>query len=200
MTQASCGKPSARAFGTFVPACGISVVAAAPRSAEQRSDVTEEDWNALYDRIKRLFSAMLLEYFICASAQARAAERAIRSERAAIRALCRLGVVFRLGKSIGSRGPGLVLLIPIVDVPWKVDLREQYQEIPHQTCITKDNVTISVDFLIYYKVLDAVSSVVQVGNFAGAFVRWSHAARIVVCTCAEDEMRASLRLCIDGAS
>ncbi len=77
-------------------------------------------------------------------------------------------VVFRLGKSIGSRGPGLVLLIPFVDVPSKVDLREQYQEIPHQTCITKDNVTISVDFLIYYKVLDAVSSVVQVGNFAGA--------------------------------
>src|SRR5919199_2594322 len=77
-------------------------------------------------------------------------------------------VVFRLGKSIGARGPGLVLLIPIADVPTKVDLREQYQEIPHQTCITKDNVTISVDFLIYYKVLDAVSSVVQVGNFAGA--------------------------------
>jgi regulator of protease activity HflC (stomatin/prohibitin superfamily) len=77
-------------------------------------------------------------------------------------------VVFRLGKSIGARGPGLVLLIPLVDVPAKVDLREQYQEIPHQTCITKDNVTISVDFLIYYKVLDAVSSVVQVGNFAGA--------------------------------
>jgi regulator of protease activity HflC (stomatin/prohibitin superfamily) len=77
-------------------------------------------------------------------------------------------VVFRLGKSIGARGPGLVLLIPIVDQPWKVDLREQYQEIPHQTCITKDNVTISVDFLIYWKVLDAVSSVVQVGNFAGA--------------------------------
>lgn len=77
-------------------------------------------------------------------------------------------VVFRLGKSIGAKGPGLVLLIPVVDQPVKVDLREQFQEIPHQTCITKDNVTISVDFLIYYKVLDAVSSVVQVGNFAGA--------------------------------
>ena len=77
-------------------------------------------------------------------------------------------VIFRLGKSIGARGPGLVLLIPIADQPNKVDLREQYQEIPHQTCITKDNVTISVDFLIYYKVLDAVSSVVQVGIFAGA--------------------------------
>lgn len=77
-------------------------------------------------------------------------------------------VVFRLGKALGSKGPGVVLLIPIADQPVKVDLREQFQEIPHQTCITKDNVTISVDFLIYSKVIDAVSSVVQVGNFAGA--------------------------------
>ncbi len=77
-------------------------------------------------------------------------------------------VVFRLGKAIGSRGPGVVFLIPIADQAVKVDLREQFQEIPHQTCITKDNVTISVDFLIYSKVIDAVSSVVQVGNFSGA--------------------------------
>ncbi|HZQ11102.1 MAG TPA: SPFH domain-containing protein [Anaerolineae bacterium] len=77
-------------------------------------------------------------------------------------------VVFRLGKAMGSKGPGVVFLIPIADQPVKVDLREQFQEIPHQTCITKDNVTISVDFLIYSKVIDAVSSVVQVGNFAGA--------------------------------
>lgn len=77
-------------------------------------------------------------------------------------------VVFRLGKSLGERGPGLIILIPFVDRPVPVDLREQYQEIPHQTCITKDNVTISVDFLIYYKVLDAASTVIQVGNFAGA--------------------------------
>jgi regulator of protease activity HflC (stomatin/prohibitin superfamily) len=77
-------------------------------------------------------------------------------------------VVFRLGKCIGAKGPGFVLIIPIVDTVAWVDLREQFQEIPHQTCITKDNVTISVDFLIYYKVLDAVSSVIQVGNFAGA--------------------------------
>lgn len=77
-------------------------------------------------------------------------------------------VVFRLGKAMGSRGPGVVFLIPVADQPVKVDLREQFQEIPHQTCITKDNVTISVDFLIYSKVIDAVSSVVQVGNFSGA--------------------------------
>ena len=77
-------------------------------------------------------------------------------------------VVFRLGKSIGQRGPGLVFLIPFVDRPSWVDLREQYLEVPHQTTITKDNAGISVDFLIYWKVVDPVASVVQVQNFAGA--------------------------------
>ena len=77
-------------------------------------------------------------------------------------------VVFRLGRSIGQKGPGIIFLIPIVDRPYWVDLREQYLEVPHQTCITKDNASISIDFLIYWKVVDAVDSVVQVRNFAGA--------------------------------
>jgi regulator of protease activity HflC (stomatin/prohibitin superfamily) len=77
-------------------------------------------------------------------------------------------VVFRLGKSIGQRGPGIVLLIPFVDRASWVDLREQYLEVPHQTTITKDNAGISVDFLIYWKVVDPVASVIQVQNFAGA--------------------------------
>src|SRR5437879_13588180 len=77
-------------------------------------------------------------------------------------------VVFRLGRVTGLRGPGMVLLIPIVDRPTSVDLREFYLEIPHQTSITKDNAPISIDFIIFYKVVDGVSSVVQVGNFAGA--------------------------------
>jgi regulator of protease activity HflC (stomatin/prohibitin superfamily) len=77
-------------------------------------------------------------------------------------------VVFRLGRAIGEKGPGIVFLIPIVDRPIWVDLREQYLEVPHQTCITQDNATISVDFLIYWKVVGAVDSVVQVANFAGA--------------------------------
>jgi len=77
-------------------------------------------------------------------------------------------VVFRLGRCIGEKGPGIVFLIPIVDRPVWVDLREQYLEIPHQTCITQDNAPISVDFLIYWKVVDAVDSVIQVKNFAGA--------------------------------
>jgi regulator of protease activity HflC (stomatin/prohibitin superfamily) len=77
-------------------------------------------------------------------------------------------VVFRLGRVIGLKGPGLVLLIPIVDRPTSVDLREFYLEIPHQTSITKDNAPISIDFITFFKVVDPIASVVQVGNFAGA--------------------------------
>jgi regulator of protease activity HflC (stomatin/prohibitin superfamily) len=74
-------------------------------------------------------------------------------------------VVFRLGRCIGEKGPGLVLLIPFVDRPVRVDLREQVREIPAQTSITKDNAPISIDFLWYYKVFDPSMSVLQVGNF-----------------------------------
>jgi regulator of protease activity HflC (stomatin/prohibitin superfamily) len=74
-------------------------------------------------------------------------------------------VVFRLGRCVGTKGPGIVLLIPVIDRAVKVDLREQVREIPHQTSITKDNAPISIDFLWYYKVLDPAESVLQVGNF-----------------------------------
>ena len=74
-------------------------------------------------------------------------------------------VVFRLGRCVGERGPGLVFLIPFIERAIKVDLREQVREIPHQTSITKDNASIAVDFIWYYKVVDAMQSVIQVGNF-----------------------------------
>jgi regulator of protease activity HflC (stomatin/prohibitin superfamily) len=77
-------------------------------------------------------------------------------------------VLFRLGRVVGTRGPGLVIIIPIIDRPTLVDLRERYLEIPHQTAITQDNAPISIDFIIFYKVVDAVMSVVQVQKFAGA--------------------------------
>jgi regulator of protease activity HflC (stomatin/prohibitin superfamily) len=77
-------------------------------------------------------------------------------------------VVFRLGRSVGTKGPGIVLLIPVIDRAVKVDLREQVREIPHQTSITKDNAPISIDFLWYYKVLDPTESILQVGNFESA--------------------------------
>ena len=74
-------------------------------------------------------------------------------------------VVFRLGRCIGTKGPGLVLLIPVIDRAVRVDLREQVREVPHQVSITKDNAPISIDFLWYYKVMDPTLSVVGVGNF-----------------------------------
>ena len=77
-------------------------------------------------------------------------------------------VVFRLGRCIGEKGPGIIFLIPVVDRAARVDLREQVREIPHQTAITKDNAGISVDFIWYYKVLDPTESVLQVGNFEAA--------------------------------
>lgn len=78
-------------------------------------------------------------------------------------------VILRLGKVLPrAMGPGLVLIVPLVDRPIRVDLRESYLIVPHQTCITKDNAPISIDFLIYSRVLDPIASVVQVQDFAGA--------------------------------
>jgi regulator of protease activity HflC (stomatin/prohibitin superfamily) len=77
-------------------------------------------------------------------------------------------VVFRLGRSQGRKGPGLVFLIPLVDKAVWVDLREFFLEIPSQTCITKDNAPINIDFLIYFKVFEPDLSVIQVTDFAGA--------------------------------
>lgn len=77
-------------------------------------------------------------------------------------------VVFRLGRSIGEKGPGIIFLLPFFDRGVRVDLREQVREIPHQTSITKDNAGISVDFIWYYKVLNSTDSVIQVGNFEAA--------------------------------
>ncbi len=77
-------------------------------------------------------------------------------------------VIFRLGRMIGQKGPGLVIVIPIIDRPVRVDLRELFLEIPHQTCITKDNAPIAIDFLVYWKVVDPPLSVIKVRDFAGA--------------------------------
>ncbi|HET9347022.1 MAG TPA: SPFH domain-containing protein [Candidatus Limnocylindrales bacterium] len=79
-------------------------------------------------------------------------------------------VVFRLGRTNEGlvRDPGLRFLIPIIDRPVKVDIREQFIEVPSQTTITKDNAPINVDFLIYWRISDPLKSVVNVANFPGA--------------------------------
>jgi regulator of protease activity HflC (stomatin/prohibitin superfamily) len=77
-------------------------------------------------------------------------------------------VLFRLGRYVGQRGPGMVWLWPIIDQPVRSNLREDFLEIPSQTCITKDNAPIDIDFLIYWKVIDPGLSVLKVRDFAGA--------------------------------
>lgn len=77
-------------------------------------------------------------------------------------------VVFRLGRSIGAQGPGIIFLIPFVDKPVVVDLREIYFDVPPQTCITADNASVSIDFLVYDKVIDPERSVLEVEDFTGA--------------------------------
>ena len=79
-------------------------------------------------------------------------------------------VVFRLGRTNESmiRDPGLRFLVPIIDRPVKVDIREQFIEVPSQTTITRDNAPINVDFLIYWRISEPLKSVVNVVNFPGA--------------------------------
>ena len=63
-------------------------------------------------------------------------------------------VVLALGKYSATRGPGLVIVIPLLERATKVDLRERFLDIPAQTAITRDNAPISIDFLVYYRVID----------------------------------------------
>jgi regulator of protease activity HflC (stomatin/prohibitin superfamily) len=77
-------------------------------------------------------------------------------------------VVFRLGRALGARGPGLLLLIPFVDRGVRVDLREMFFDVEPQTCITKDNAPLSIDFLVYMKVISSLPSVLEVEDFRGA--------------------------------
>ena len=77
-------------------------------------------------------------------------------------------VLFRLGRVTPAKGPGLVLVNPITDRVQVVDMREQYLEIPHQVAITEDNASISIDFIMFFRVVDPRTSVVAVNNFRGA--------------------------------
>jgi regulator of protease activity HflC (stomatin/prohibitin superfamily) len=71
-------------------------------------------------------------------------------------------VIFRLGRCVGAKGPGMVLVIPWIDRAEPMDLRERFKEVPHESCITKDNATIDVDFLFYWKVNNPELAVTQV--------------------------------------
>ncbi|OQX56130.1 MAG: hypothetical protein B5M53_03095 [Candidatus Cloacimonas sp. 4484_209] len=75
------------------------------------------------------------------------------------------GVVFRLGRLVGVRGPGLVILIPIVDRLFRVSLRVVTLDVPAQDVITKDNVSVKVNAVVYFRVMDASKAIVEVQDY-----------------------------------
>ncbi|MDH4221980.1 MAG: slipin family protein [candidate division Zixibacteria bacterium] len=75
------------------------------------------------------------------------------------------GIIFRLGRLMGAKGPGLILLIPIVDRMVKVSLRVVTMDVPSQDVITRDNVTVKVNAVIYFRVMDASKAIVEVEDF-----------------------------------
>ena len=117
-------------------------------------------------------------------------------------------VLFRLGRSVGVKGPGLIFINPVTDRTSLVDLRERFLEIPQQTAITQDNASISIDFIIFYKVVDPSMSVLEVQNFAVAAQNVAATTlRSVVGDMVLDdvlskreEMNASLRIRLDDVT
>jgi len=80
-------------------------------------------------------------------------------------------VIFRLGKALeGTKGPGLVWLWPFIDKMMKVDLRENFFDLPHQRCISKDNAPVDVDVLIYYRVINPRDTIIKVKDFRASAV------------------------------
>lgn len=77
-------------------------------------------------------------------------------------------VVFRLGRLIGAKGPGLIILVPVIDKMIKIDLRTVTMDVPPQEIITKDNVPIRVDAVVYFRVIDPVKAVTEVMNYTYA--------------------------------
>ncbi|MEI8186212.1 MAG: SPFH domain-containing protein [Chlorobiaceae bacterium] len=75
------------------------------------------------------------------------------------------GVVFRLGRIIGAKGPGLIILVPWIDKMVKVDLRTVTLDVPPQDIITRDNVSVKVSAVVYFRVLDAIKAIVDVADF-----------------------------------
>ena len=75
------------------------------------------------------------------------------------------GVIFRLGRLVGSKGPGLILLIPIVDKMNKVSLRTVAMDVPPQDVITKDNVSVKVNAVVYFRVMEPEKAIVEVENY-----------------------------------
>jgi regulator of protease activity HflC (stomatin/prohibitin superfamily) len=101
------------------------------------------------------------------------------------------GVIFRLGRVIATKGPGLIILIPVIDRMVKVDMRIITMDVPPQDVITRDNVSVKVNAVIYFKVMEANSAVVEVENFLYATSQLAQTTLRSVCGQVElDELLA----------
>ena len=75
------------------------------------------------------------------------------------------GVIFRLGRAVGARGPGVVIVVPMIEVMRRVDLRTVTMDVPPQDVITRDNVTVKVSAVLYFRVIEPVNAVVAIENY-----------------------------------
>ena len=108
------------------------------------------------------------------------------------------GVVFRLGRVIKAKGPGLIILIPIIDRIVKVSLRTVAMDVPPQDVITKDNVSVAVNAVVYFRVMDPVNAVVQVEDYLYATSQLAQTTLRSVCGQVEMDELLSEREKING--
>jgi regulator of protease activity HflC (stomatin/prohibitin superfamily) len=95
------------------------------------------------------------------------------------------GVIFRLGRVIGAKGPGLILLIPVIDKMVRVDLRVVAMDVPPQDVITRDNVSVKVNAVLYFRVLDPNRAIISVENYLYATSQLAQTTLRSVCGQAE---------------
>ncbi len=99
------------------------------------------------------------------------------------------GVIFRLGRVIKAKGPGLIILIPVVDKMLKVSMRLVAMDVDPQDVITKDNVSVKVNAVIYFRVIDPIKAIVEVENYNYAMSQLAQTTLRSVCGQAElDEL------------
>lgn len=103
------------------------------------------------------------------------------------------GVIFRLGRYIKTKGPGLIILIPIIDKMVKASLRTVAMDVPHQDVITKDNVSIKVNAVIYFRVIEPSKSVLQIEDYLFATSQLSQTTLRSVCGAVELDQILSQR-------
>ena len=101
------------------------------------------------------------------------------------------GVIFRLGRVIAAKGPGLIILIPLIDKMVKVSLRLVAMDVDPQDVITRDNVSVKVNAVIYFRVIEPIKAIVEVENYSYAMSQLAQTTLRSVCGQAElDELLA----------